>query len=216
MNNHIETQCIAEMKPANTFHSFMQKDCYEKFLLELLNKSKAFKGAFKMIKSQSNSESDYFSETFGELEATLLINDTIVKKISFTPQYINSKDFSKWIYKETTNDIIKCVKKKKSKKNVVLFNIFPMRYSRLASEGVYQRFACDDWDIAMNEAILKINNSSLTDSKNIFILSYNQDDTFLLKRLYPQTPDYEFIPFADPLGVFPVRIKDFRLQIKKD
>ena len=72
------------------------------------------------------------------------------------------------------------------------------------NSGVFAQFASDGWDICMKNVNLDC--IELLEKKKIFLISYNSDDTFLFKQLFPKQSFNEFIPFTDELDVFPFRV----------
>ncbi|HPV42480.1 MAG TPA: hypothetical protein PKX40_14980 [Spirochaetota bacterium] len=151
----IYTTIKLHVKSPEEFKNFLQKECYERFLLDLINRSKLFNNDIIQIESQSRGEYDYISKSSGELyEATLIITERIVNEIIKNPQIWKEEEFAKWIYDEANDNIIQRLKKKKNKNNIILFNIFPMRNPR-HNNSIYSKFASDGWDRIINDIISK-------------------------------------------------------------
>lgn len=199
-----------DIKSQREFRQFLQKETYEPFLRDLMNRLKAFNQDIMQINEQSHGEYDYISESTGELfEATLLITPEIVNELFKNTGIWNSEKFSNWIYNDAKINIIERLKKKKNKNSIIIFNIFPMRNPRF-SNGIYAQFASDGWDIFINE-ICNEHHDFLNDKK-FYLISYNHDDTFLFKQLFPETFYNEFIAFYDEKDVFPIRVKNLKIE----
>lgn len=207
----MEVKFNTEIRSPEDFKSFFQKEKYENFLKDLLNRSKYFPQDIEIIKDQSNSEYDYYSKSINQsFEATLLANNKLIQEIIKNPDVWYTQEFSSWIIGEAKKDIIQSLDRKKNKNNIIIFNIFPMGLNRL-QVGTFDKFALDDWDLLMIE--IKSENSDLVSNKNIYLVSYNFDDTFLLKQLNPDKFLNENIPFYDRKNIFPIRIKKFEIKI---
>lgn len=113
----------------NVFRNFIQKELYEPFLCYLLRASSLFSPDLMLIQNQSNGEDDFYSQKLNKsYEVTLLINRDIVrylKKEEYT--YIFSDQYlRKTLLDQFENEIIVALQRKQKKKNVILFNIFPI------------------------------------------------------------------------------------------
>lgn len=200
-----------DIRHPDYFRYFLQKQNYELFLLDLLKQFKTFPVDLEIIKEQSKSEYDYISKTTNETyEATLILSNDIVKELIKSPTFWETDVFSTWLFKKAKDNLIERLSKKSNKNSIILFNIFPMRHPRF-SQGVFTQFASDPWDIFMNE--ISNDNKELISDKNIYLVSYNQEDNFLLKYLYPHYHPNIFIDFYDERDVFPLRVKKFHVTI---
>lgn len=176
----IEYSFFVTLKSANIFKEFIQKQNYEAFLLEVIKKSGLLQSDLELVLKQDEGEADYFSPSTGEYyEATLIIDNYIVPKIIKDVNYVKTKDFEKWISDEIYKNVVDALERKKNRNNIILFNIFPMRYSG-RYDGIFSQFCNDEWD----SLISKIAQTTL-DKKNkkIFLVSFNFDNHFLVKQL---------------------------------
>lgn len=113
----------------NVFRNFIQKELYEPFLCYLLQASSLFSPDLMLIQNQSNGEDDFYSQKLNKsYEVTLLINRDIVRYLKkeeytyiFADQYLR-----KTLLDQFENEIIVALQRKQKKKNVILFNIFPI------------------------------------------------------------------------------------------
>ncbi len=205
----IEITYTLEIKSAEDFRKFVQRGVYEPFLLDLLNRFHTFHHDFAMIDEQYCGQCDYIEKSSGEMfEATLVISSEVVKKIFIEPGYYSHPCFSRWIYLDGKKNLVESLERKEKKKNLFLFNIFPMRNPRPFG-GVHSYIASDGWDIIINELISE--RRDLLENKKVFLISYNPNDKFLLKQLYPDIFLNEFIEFYDEKDVFPLRVKNVAL-----
>lgn len=208
--NTFEVEVYIDLKHPDLFRKFFQKECYEPFLRDVMNQFAFFNRDIEIIESQSNGEYDYISRSSGQMyEATLLISPDIVKALFQNKNIWQSPEFAQWIYKECKQNLVDALVKKKNKNSIILFNIFPIRHPRF-SGGVFKQFASDGWDMISKEVISE--NHSLVHEKDVYLISYNHEDNFLLKQLYPRYHVNQFIPFYDKDDVFPLRIKSLKLM----
>lgn len=214
----IQTEIALDLGTFAEFHKFIQSDIYESFLLDLLNKSNKLANIWGHVSkhNQSNGEADFKSknEKYSDAEATLLLDNNFInniRKVNSVKKYIESKEFSDWVYEKVEETIIKALDRKNKREIIILFNIFPMQslYSRF-SAGVFMQFAADGLDLFINSLIKE--NLDLLKNKEIFIVSYNMEGNFLLKQLYPLEYN-EFIPFYDARGVFPLKVKNMKIVV---
>jgi hypothetical protein len=193
------------------FHDFLNNKVHESFLLYLLNQFKFFNHDIVPILTQSHGEYDFYSNSTSEqFEATLLLKKNIVEELISNPRIYYSDKFTKWITKETQENLIERLKKKNRKNSIILFNIFPMRHPRI-SDGIHSLFASDGWDLNIRNILEE--SIELVKGITIYLVSYNHDDKFLLKQLHPYFFN-EFIPFSDPKDIFPIRVKRHSASLK--
>lgn len=211
MKNQIKVEVYTKFRSPEHLRNFLQKENYEEFLKDLLIRFKYFPDDLELIQNQANAEYDFYSRSLNQsYEATLLVNNIIIHEIIKNPNIWQTHQFMNWVYAEARQDIIDRLTDKKNKNNVILFNIFPLRRNRFQG-GVFMQFAADGWDLLMDD--IRSSNNDLVLGKNIYLVSYNFDDSFLLKQLNPQILLNEFIPFYDKLDIYPIRVSKFNTRI---
>jgi len=181
LSRKIELNTLTRLKSEEIFRKFIQKQNYEPFLLKVLNASKLFPNDLELIKSQDKGESDFYSNNENICyEATLLMDSNIAYNISNNIEYLKTDEFFDWIKGSILQTFKTRLIKKQSKSNIILFNIFPMRFPVLRG-GVTMQFFRDDWDNLIDE--IYNSNPELVELKDIFIVSMNYDNSFFVKQL---------------------------------
>jgi hypothetical protein len=211
MENKIEVEIYTQFRSPEHLRNFLQKDNYEKFLKDLLIQFNHFPDDLELVKNQANAEYDYYSSSLNQsYEATLLVNNIIIREIIENPEVWQTEEFMNWVYAEAKQDIIDRLNDKRNKNNIILFNIFPLRRNRFQG-GIFMQFAADGWDLLMDD--IRSSRSDLVLEKTIYLVSYNFDDSFLLKQLNPKILLNEFIPFSDKSDIYPIRVSEFKTRI---
>lgn len=179
---------------------FVNKEVYEKFLLFLLKQINEYKNLIS-IENQSNSEDDFMDLQCNQsYETTLLINNSILSKVINNEEYL----FSEKLYNQRMNDTISCFidtleRKAHKRGNLILFNIFP---------DLCPKFQKSNIDIIFRDKIDEIIKKILKNRKELLqdricLVSFNIDNSFYYRQLYPQKLglcfikeyNYEIFPF---------------------
>lgn len=181
------------IKSANEYIDFIQRQNYEKFLLDLLNKSELFKNKLVYIEAQPNSQDDYLEMFTGETyEATLLSNSIINKRINRS-NVVWDNELIQWLNNEIKNEFFNCLKRKIKKDKIIVFNIFPFIGAKFRSS--LTDYIQDIWDASIES--FAFSNPELIKDKEIIIVSFNLDNSFYFKRFMPNSVSFSEIAYVD-------------------
>lgn len=194
-------------KDFEIIRTFLKKD-YEVYLLGILNRSRLFPSDLCIIENQSNWEDDYFSKNTNKTyETTLLLSTKISKQYSLYGEEIwNRGDISEELFDSVKDDFIALLERKVKKKKIIIFNIFPFRFTQIPKviyeNNVTAPYLWNNWSILLDETIG--NNIELITDKEIYLVSYNQDNTFFIQSLYPKWGMKEYIDRISTEDWFPL------------
>lgn len=74
------------------------------------------------------------------------------------------------------------MEKKKNKKNIIVFNIFPFK-EIFYKKSIFLQFAIDKWDVMIKN--IEINKKYLIEDKKIILVTFTTNNEFLIRELHP-------------------------------
>lgn len=141
----------------------------------------------------------------------MLLDVNTVNKLRKDPNCWMDYDFAKWLNCEIEKNIMDRLEKKKNKRNIFLFNLFPMRSIKF-EKSIYLQFETDIWDISIESIREKY--PWLIEDKNVILLTYNIENNFLIRDLISRDVYHknEYIEFGVKDDVFPIRVTNMGVE----